>query len=112
MADQGIVSGFECEVYCKDGSTIWISEAARAVRDADGRIVCYEGTIEDITARKVTEQEIRKQLKELQRWHALTLDREDRVQALKQEVNELLIRLREPIRYSSQGTQASLELRE
>jgi hypothetical protein len=43
--------------------------------------------------------EIQRQLNELQRWHKVTLDREDRVQALKREVNELLVRLDEPIRY-------------
>ena len=55
----GIVSGFECEVYCKDGRTIWISENARAVRDEAGRLVCYEGSMTDITPRREAEAALR-----------------------------------------------------
>ncbi len=46
------ISGFESQVYCLNGEKIWISENARAVRGAKGRIVCYEGTVADITERK------------------------------------------------------------
>ncbi|MEA5522521.1 response regulator [Limnoraphis robusta] len=52
MQANPVVSGFESQVYRQDGSIIWISENARAVRDATGRIVCYEGTVEDITESK------------------------------------------------------------
>ncbi len=47
-----VVSGFESQVYRQDGSIIWISENARAVKDANGRTICYEGTVEDITQSK------------------------------------------------------------
>lgn len=56
----GTVSGFECEVYRKDGSTVWVSETARAIRDERGKIVLYEGFLEDITARKRAEESLRK----------------------------------------------------
>ena len=46
------ISDFESEVYRRDGSIIWISERARAVRDANGDLLHYEGTVEDITARR------------------------------------------------------------
>lgn len=59
----------------------------------------------DITKRKHAEEEILRQMKELKRWHDVTLDREDRVQELKREVNELLIQLNKPIRYPSQNKQ-------
>jgi PAS domain S-box-containing protein len=52
MQANPVVSGFESQVYRQDGSIIWISENSRAVRDATGRIVCYEGTVEDITESK------------------------------------------------------------
>lgn len=52
----GVVRGFEAQVYRKDGSTIWISEHARAVRDERGRVLYYEGTVEDITTRKRAEE--------------------------------------------------------
>ncbi|MDO9051667.1 MAG: EAL domain-containing protein [Methylotenera sp.] len=46
------VQNFESLVYKKDGSTIWISENARMVYDEVGVLLYYEGTVEDITARK------------------------------------------------------------
>ena len=57
--------------------------------------------VRDITRRKRTEEKLSRQLTELQRWHALTLNRETRVLALKAEINALLRRLDEPIRYPS-----------
>ncbi len=52
MSRDDSVSDFESQVYRKDGSIIWISEHARTVRDESGRVIYYEGAIENITARK------------------------------------------------------------
>ena len=52
------VDKFESQVFRKDGSVIWISENARAVRGAGGELRYYEGTVEDITARKRAEEEL------------------------------------------------------
>ena len=52
------VDKFESQVFRKDGSVIWISENARAVRGAEGALRYYEGTVEDITARKRAEEEL------------------------------------------------------
>jgi two-component system cell cycle sensor histidine kinase/response regulator CckA len=57
MEEQGVVEAFEYQVRRKDGATIWVSEHARAVRDSDGRIVSFEGTLEDVTERKRAELE-------------------------------------------------------
>ncbi len=59
MARQDRVHSFEARVFRRDGSIIWISESARCVRDADGRIRYYEGTVQDITERKQHEEKIR-----------------------------------------------------
>ncbi len=56
MQQHDIVHNFESEIYRKDGSTIWISENARAVRDPAGTLLYYEGTVEDITERKNSEE--------------------------------------------------------
>jgi diguanylate cyclase (GGDEF)-like protein/PAS domain S-box-containing protein len=48
----GRVTDFEAEVYRADGSVIWISENAREVKDEAGKLLYYEGTVEDITQRK------------------------------------------------------------
>ncbi|HEY3330775.1 MAG TPA: HD domain-containing phosphohydrolase [Capsulimonadaceae bacterium] len=55
---EGVISGFESEVYRKDGSITWISENGRVVRDDDGSILYYEGTVEDVSERKRAELEI------------------------------------------------------
>lgn len=59
MQERGVVHDFESEVHRKDGSVIWISESARAVRDREGKILYYEGMVEDITARKVAEERLK-----------------------------------------------------
>ena len=51
----GAIAQFESQVYRKDGSIIWISENARIVKDQNGVLLYYEGTVEDITQRKLTE---------------------------------------------------------
>jgi len=61
------LSGFESRIYRKDGSIIWIAENCRAVRDAKGRLLYYEGTVEDISERKRAEEQIRRATSELSR---------------------------------------------
>jgi len=55
------VTVFESEVSRKDGSVIWISENMHSVRDNDGTLLHYEGSVRDITDRKSTEEELRRQ---------------------------------------------------
>jgi adenylate cyclase len=55
------VHDFESLVRRKDGSKIWISENARAVRDSTGKLLYYEGTVSDITARKSAQEALREQ---------------------------------------------------
>jgi len=67
MQDNDTLSGFESRIYRKDGSIIWIAENCRAVRDAQGKLLYYEGTVEDITERKRAEEQIRRATGELSR---------------------------------------------
>jgi PAS domain S-box-containing protein len=66
LEEDGTVSGFESRVYRKDGEVIWISETARAVRDAAGTLLAYEGMVEDITARKRAEEALQEKTNQLQ----------------------------------------------
>ncbi len=59
MEQHDIVSGFESQIYRRDRSVIWISENVRAVRDREGNILYYEGTVEDITDRRHNEENLR-----------------------------------------------------
>jgi PAS domain S-box-containing protein len=54
----GQVSDFESEVRLRHGGTLWISEYARAVRDAQGRLLYYEGFVSDVSARRRLEAEM------------------------------------------------------
>lgn len=60
LAEESRVEGFETQVYRRDGRIIWISINARAVRDATGAILYFEGTNEEITKRKRAEEELEK----------------------------------------------------
>lgn len=56
LQEHNTVSGFESQVFRRDGHVIWITETARAVRDAAGTLLYYEGMVEDITTRKQAEE--------------------------------------------------------
>ena len=60
MTDHGELHGFESQVYRRDGSVIWITETCRAVRTSTGRLLYYEGTVEDISDRKRAEAATRR----------------------------------------------------
>jgi PAS domain S-box-containing protein len=57
----GEVVNFESRFRRRDGSIIWVSRNARAVRDAHGNISHYQGFTTDITARKQSETALNKQ---------------------------------------------------
>ena len=61
IARQRSVSGFESQVRRSDGRLIWISENARAVYDDTGRLVCFEGTVEDVTELREYKERIERQ---------------------------------------------------
>jgi len=55
------VEEFESEVYCKDGEKIWISESVRKVRNEQGELIYFEGTVRDVTEKRKIEEELQKQ---------------------------------------------------
>ena len=48
----GVVVNFESQVYRRDGTTVWISENARVIRNEEGTPQWYEGFVVDISAQK------------------------------------------------------------
>jgi len=58
LEKEGLAMNFEFPARRKDGSVFWVSANTRAVKDPDGTTALYEGTVEDITARKRVEQEL------------------------------------------------------
>lgn len=63
LAEHDVVVGYECEIYRKNLSKIWAVENVRAIRDENGSILYYEGSIEDITERKTLENQLRQSQK-------------------------------------------------
>jgi diguanylate cyclase (GGDEF)-like protein/PAS domain S-box-containing protein len=58
MADGGEVRNAELLLKRKDGTKVVVLENSRAVRDAEGRVLFYEGTLTDITAAHELSQQL------------------------------------------------------
>lgn len=94
---------YEARMRHADGSWRWVAVLGKVVeREENGSAGRLRSVRIDITERKQSERKIRTQLDELLRWQQLTVGREERMLQLKAEVNELLARLGESARYSSQ----------
>lgn len=91
MQTKGEIIGFESQVYRRDGSMIWISENARAVRDDRDRLIYYEGIVEDITERKQAEAALRAEQEKSERLLLNILPQEIATQ-LKQEQGAIATR--------------------
>ena len=88
----------------KDGTTFPVEIRLSSLAPAQPDLMI--AMVRDITERKRAKEETLRQLEELQRWQEVTLGREDRVRELKHEVNELLARLKEGVRYPSQESES------
>ena len=93
------VENLECVCTCKDGSEKIIVWTGKTIGDE------FWAFGYDFTERKQAENEIKKQLDELLRWHNATLGRESRILDLKREINELLDKAGDPPRYHSAESQ-------
>jgi diguanylate cyclase (GGDEF)-like protein/PAS domain S-box-containing protein len=58
LDESGVVRSVEVEVHCRDRTRKWVLANMRAVRDSDGKSLLYEGTLEDITDRKLAENRV------------------------------------------------------
>ena len=67
---QGFVRNFEVLCRRKDGQRIWISINIRAVKDNNNRILFYEGTLVDITERKMIQDDLENKSRSLEETNA------------------------------------------
>ncbi|MGO9137467.1 MAG: PAS domain S-box protein [Syntrophales bacterium] len=68
MREHGCIKNFEVRCRHKNGSIVWVSFNAKIVQDDQGRILYHEGTSQDITERKQSEdalQEAHRRLDEI-----------------------------------------------
>jgi len=56
---QGGSPAYETQWKTLNGTTIWVRESARAIKDAEGNVLYYEGAAEDITEHKQAEEALR-----------------------------------------------------
>jgi len=59
LEKNNVARALEYEAYRKDRSIIWISVNVRTVRDEKGHVLFFEGTAEDVTQRKLSEESLR-----------------------------------------------------
>jgi PAS domain S-box-containing protein len=55
---EGVVSGWETAWKNSSGEMVYVRESARAIKDVHGKTAYYDGTVEDITARRLSEQKL------------------------------------------------------
>jgi len=108
VEDELLQEELTTELVKPDGTHAVVEVMANVERDG-GKVVGTRGVVRDITERKQKEEEIKKQLEELQRWYTAMLGRETRILGLKLEVNELLSKTGQPPRYSSTESQDKKE---
>ncbi|OKO82336.1 PAS domain S-box protein [Bradyrhizobium sp. NAS96.2] len=58
MARDGTVRDYEYQVRSRDGTVLWLSDSATVVRNDEGEVIRYEGTVRDITDQKRAEDAI------------------------------------------------------
>lgn len=96
MGDPNRTVLFETEEYCRDGSTIWVENSVRCLRDAHGNRLGVLGVSRDITWRKQTEEALRQSeeryraLAENSPFGIITCDREGQVTYVNPRMHEML----------------------
>ncbi|MEY8875556.1 MAG: PAS domain-containing protein, partial [Leptothrix sp. (in: b-proteobacteria)] len=86
-----------------DGACRWMTLEAVPRSDSQGAPIGHIVFAVDTSREHDAEQRLRDQLDELQRWQAAMFGREQRISALKAEVNRLLTAHGQPLRYPSQS---------
>ena len=70
----GVVREYEIPFRRRDGSIAWLRNNARVVRDTAGRVLWYEGSLEDITERKRAEGALAERMRQLETMRTATAE--------------------------------------
>ena len=60
MESEGVIRHYHMRLRRLDGTVIWVEDNTHAVRDPDGRVVYHEGSLQDITERKLAQERLSK----------------------------------------------------
>ena len=99
MRKKGIHSFYEISLMRADGQQVPCLMNASPLFDKDGNVVGSFGMTTNIAERKQMEEELRKNVDELERFSKVAYGREKKMIQLKQEINELMIRLGQDEKY-------------
>jgi len=94
QARNGEIVKTERELVCKDGRMITVEMNSRMMPDGT-----FQSFFRDITERKLIEKALKRKLSELEIYYDLAITRERKMIALKSEINLLLERLGEKLKY-------------
>lgn len=89
IEQQGFVKGLEYAWKRKDGSTLFVRESARLIKDKNGNPMYYEGTVEDISERKRAEL-LQKVLLNIFSAAIITTDMQELIGIIRQQLGTLL----------------------
>jgi PAS domain S-box-containing protein len=96
LKENGVLNHFISQWKCLDGTILYIEESAKAFYDSSGKMMYYEGVMEDITQNIKIENELKK---ERERAHQLynivpsalfTIDRKCRVTSINKKALQIL----------------------
>ena len=108
-----VVRTYELQLRRRDGTAIWVTDNARAIRGQDNQVLYYEGTLEDITERKRAEEELRAyhdHLEDLVKERTAELTKAN--EQLEQEITERVRAEEQLQRYAVELEQANEEVKQ
>jgi len=83
----------------KNGEDFWENVSISAIKNEQGEITHFVAVKEDITQKKHMEEDLKRNVEELERFNKLAIGREIKMIQLKEEINELLIQSNQESRY-------------
>ncbi|MBT8367438.1 MAG: transporter substrate-binding domain-containing protein [Deltaproteobacteria bacterium] len=89
LHEQGIGSAYELAFLRTDGAIVPCILSATPLLDADGKKIGSFAMVTNISERKQAEEELHRNIEDLERFSKMTVGREERMIELKSEINEL-----------------------
>lgn len=86
LKKHSVVEGYEIEYIKPDGTKIWVEENTRAVKDLDGEVIFYEGSIVNITEQKKAQKTLKENTENKER----TLQESEALSNIGRNLNENL----------------------